>query len=348
MDKFQEFICVQHCSSGESYLEAQNPNLLVPRVLKARYFLEVHIMEASKGAKARVIWGLVFGKPRIIWRGVCGELYAMGRNEKVSTLLLPYTKFWDSDKIHELFSEDDVKAIQATYVPQRGVSVDTPVTWEYQDDTPLSVEYPPIYSFVRNLEAAKMKRLRRHIPEEIITLILQRLPAKSLLRFRYDCYNDLARINPTSLSLRFDEELEYEDKIFLWNPAIKKIKLLPDALERVGGTKWITLAFGFSHKANDFKVVKILDNYRTTVVEVYSLNAHSWKRISDDNVIRTALRSNGEIVLHESSENKLVSYNVDKDEEKDFADLWDQWFEPGARLSLRADSFSETLFLINT
>ncbi|KAL8123341.1 hypothetical protein AgCh_011347 [Apium graveolens] len=292
MDKFQEFICVQHCSSGESYLEAQNPNLLVPRVLKARYFLEVHIMEASKGAKARVIWGLVFGKPRIIWRGVCGGLYAMGRNEKVSTLLLPYTKFWDSDKIHELFSEDDVKAIQATYVPQR-----------------------------KDEKAPETHPRRNHNSNT---------PKTS------------CKVSPQI------QELEYEDKIFLWNPAIKKIKLLPDALERVGGTKWITLAFGFSHKANDFKVVKILDNYRTTVVEVYSLNAHSWKRISDDNVIRTALRSNGEIVLHESSENKLVSYNVDKDEEKDFADLWDQWFEPGARLSLRADSFSETLFLINT
>lgn len=381
-----------------------------------------------------------------------------------------------------------------------------------------------------------MKRLRRHIPEEIVILILQRLPPKSLLRFRCvqkswyhliqspwfitahaNCqkkyllvgsnHSRWSYFNSFSLSLRFDEaqckeyyrihqqseeyyrihpeedhrflsnvhwyaashglicytcaDLEHEFGVFLWNPAIRKIKSLPDPPERDGATAWITLAFGFSQKANDFKVVKILDNYQTIVVEVYSLNTHSWKTISNDNLIRTyrlsennwvflngtayifgssrkdfqpiivsydtdsdimseistphtwethffhihrsirvlndslviftgnpdecsfnmwvlqqgsdtnkffwekkinvdlgglnsscwdvfALRSNGELVLRESSENELVSYDAEKDEEKDFADSWDQWFESGRKLPLWIDSFSESLVLINT
>lgn len=396
----------------------------------------------------------------------------------------------------------------------------------------------------------KMKKLRRHIPEEIITLVLERLPVKSLLRFKcvnkswyhlirspsfvtahsncqkkyllvgsidVDYYENSTCIHSSSLSLRFDEvqckeyyrihqefeeyykmrpddakwcsrihwyaaashglicytneDLQWERDIFLWNPAIRKLKILPSPPRHPGGVIWITLAFGYCQKANDFKVVKILesceDNYTNQKIEaeVYSLNTNSWKTISEDNLIGTSIvlsskddwvflngkayfrglnlnlnedelcksiivcydtdedimreipspetkknnflsrpirvlngslvyftgkrdensfdmwvlkqggntnkfcwekkinvdlgginkdwevfgiRSNGEIVLHESSENGLISYDVEKDEEKDFADSWDKWFEPGRRLSLRVDSFSESLVLIDT
>lgn len=42
-----------------------------------------------------------------------------GRDETVSTLFHPGTKFWDTDKVRELFSDGDAKAILATSVLQR-------------------------------------------------------------------------------------------------------------------------------------------------------------------------------------------------------------------------------------
>lgn len=61
-----------------------------------------------------------------------------GRNERVSTLFQPGTKVWDPDKIHELFSDADAKAILATYVPQRSV-VDR-IVWSRSTDDLYSVK----------------------------------------------------------------------------------------------------------------------------------------------------------------------------------------------------------------
>ncbi|KAK1357921.1 hypothetical protein POM88_051177 [Heracleum sosnowskyi] len=402
------------------------------------------------------------------------------------------------------------------------------------------------------MQQQKMKKLQRPIPEEIIILILERLPPKSLLRFKcvQKSWNHLIRspsfvtahsncqkkyllfgamyrehsyefddlyVHSSPLSLRFDEvqckeyyrihqqydeyhkmhpedadyysrvlwyaashglicytndHMEYERDIFLWNPAIRKLKILPSPPRPPGLVLWLALAFGYCQKANDFKVVKILNSQaykfakQTIEVEVYSLNTNSWKTINGDNLIHTitvsqhdwvflnstayfrgsnceaeptseyystivsydtdkdimkeiptpetrdnfffsyrsilvlndslvyftgkphehsfnmwvlkqggdtdkfcwekkinvnvnlgqvkdskvlAPRSNGEILLHETSANVLVSYDAEKDDDEDFADSWEKWFEPGRiQLSLRADPFSESLFLINT
>lgn len=42
-------------------------------------------------------------------------VYRLGGD--VSTLFYPGTKIWDSDKVYNLFGDDDAKAILGTFVP---------------------------------------------------------------------------------------------------------------------------------------------------------------------------------------------------------------------------------------
>lgn len=125
----------------------QSPVLLVSRVLKSKYFLDVHITHASKDGKASFIWTsisqvkeyLVNGFRWVIEDGQSVvatqdpwlaqkadfmvdklQMYE-GRDEKVATLFHPGTKFWDADKVRGLFSISNSNAILATSVPQRQV-----------------------------------------------------------------------------------------------------------------------------------------------------------------------------------------------------------------------------------
>lgn len=81
-------------------------------------------------------------------------------------------------------------------------------------------------------------------------------------------------------------EYKVDDKIYLWNPSIRKLKSLPDqdiVVSTRGRPKKImasTLGFGFHRAGNDYKVVRIVkficDIYQ---VKVYSLRLDSWRRI---------------------------------------------------------------------
>lgn len=91
-----------------------------------------------------------------------------------------------------------------------------------------------------------------------------------------------------------DLTLDYNSRIYLWNPAIRKLKLLPHSswisniykLDFKGATCKMSLAFGYSPKVNDYKVVKIMI-YRmkkyskvcSSIVDVYSLGSNSWNGI---------------------------------------------------------------------
>lgn len=125
----------------------QDPQLLVSRVLRARYFPDVSILEARKGVKPSFIWTSIWQAKESLASGfhwVIGDGHSVvatrdawlalkpnhkvdnlqmyeRRNETVSTLFQAGTKFWDSIKIRELFSEGDANAILATSVPQRQV-----------------------------------------------------------------------------------------------------------------------------------------------------------------------------------------------------------------------------------
>lgn len=80
----------------------------------------------------------------------------------------------------------------------------------------------------------------------------------------------------------------------LWNPFIRKTKIIPDPPPRSGissSTEWVTLAFGFCPNANDFKVVRIMyyslrkGEISKTVADVYSLTTNSWKTTYNINLI---------------------------------------------------------------
>lgn len=51
----------------------------------------------------------------------------MGRGETVNSLFYPGTKSWDADRVYNSFTNDDAKAILATFVPQR--SVEDRIVW---------------------------------------------------------------------------------------------------------------------------------------------------------------------------------------------------------------------------
>ncbi|XP_059650079.1 F-box/kelch-repeat protein At3g06240-like [Cornus florida] len=77
--------------------------------------------------------------------------------------------------------------------------------------------------------------------------------------------------------------------IYLWNPALRRMKTLPEppSLDPTLGAFYsVYVAFGFDYRGNDYKVVEIicfppkLDKNSLFIVNVYSLSTDSWRRIS--------------------------------------------------------------------
>ncbi|WOG92763.1 hypothetical protein DCAR_0312039 [Daucus carota subsp. sativus] len=93
-----------------------------------------------------------------------------------------------------------------------------------------------------------------------------------------------------------DLELEYDSHIYLWNPAIRRSKLLPPSslfldifkLEFKGKVFKMSLAFGYSSSRDDYKVVKVMiyclekGAKWLSLVDVYSLRSNSWKEIGQE------------------------------------------------------------------
>ncbi|KAF5934157.1 hypothetical protein HYC85_030328 [Camellia sinensis] len=79
--------------------------------------------------------------------------------------------------------------------------------------------------------------------------------------------------------------LHEQDRYFLWNPSIRKSMAMPKPTVK---TSMHSHGFGFDPRTNDYKLVRIADFYPTklpnqkptTHIEVYSLNAGSWKMSS--------------------------------------------------------------------
>ncbi|CAL5445159.1 unnamed protein product [Camellia sinensis] len=79
--------------------------------------------------------------------------------------------------------------------------------------------------------------------------------------------------------------LHEQDRYFLWNPSIRKSMAMPKPTVK---TSMHSHGFGFDPRTNDYKLVRIVDFYPTklpnqkptTLIEVYSLNAGSWKTSS--------------------------------------------------------------------
>lgn len=122
----------------------QDPNALVSRVYKARYFPDSHPLRAVKGHEPSFIWsGIWAAKEELLsgFRWVIGDgndirattdpwlrmksdfrvershIYE-GRNEVVSNYFLPNSKLWDISRVQAHFLQEDAKAILAIQVPQ--------------------------------------------------------------------------------------------------------------------------------------------------------------------------------------------------------------------------------------
>ncbi|XP_027116778.2 F-box/kelch-repeat protein At3g23880 [Coffea arabica] len=77
-----------------------------------------------------------------------------------------------------------------------------------------------------------------------------------------------------------------ENDLFLWNPAIRKYKKLPDLAIRLKHGCYIIFGFGYDMLNDDYKVVAIFCVFRggndyETEVRVYSLKHDSWMRIEN-------------------------------------------------------------------
>jgi F-box interacting protein len=84
----------------------------------------------------------------------------------------------------------------------------------------------------------------------------------------------------------------YHYEIVIWNPSIRKYKLLPSSV--YAGSPRRNLGFGYDPDNNDHKFVSI-DCFGSPdvcfAVEVYSLKANSWSDVDDNNVRRYCLNS---------------------------------------------------------
>lgn len=131
----------------------QNPDLLVSRVFKGRYFPDTHVLKAEKGTGSSFLWaGIWTAKEELAagFRWVLGNgndivatkdswlrgkatfrveqnVMYEGRNEVVSSLFLPHEKKWNGPLIRNRFIPHDAEEILKVQIPQR-TSVDR-VVW---------------------------------------------------------------------------------------------------------------------------------------------------------------------------------------------------------------------------
>ncbi|XP_074324343.1 uncharacterized protein LOC141661258 [Apium graveolens] len=126
----------------------QNPNSLVARVYKERYFPDVHVLKATQGQGSSFIWAGIWAakeeftqgfrwllgssddivattdpwlKNKVKFRLEHNQLYT-GKQEKVSSLFLPGKKEWNTILIKNNFLQEDAEAILASRIPQRTVA----------------------------------------------------------------------------------------------------------------------------------------------------------------------------------------------------------------------------------
>ncbi|XP_075664243.1 F-box/kelch-repeat protein At3g06240-like [Castanea sativa] len=88
---------------------------------------------------------------------------------------------------------------------------------------------------------------------------------------------------------------ELSSRLFLWNPAIREYKVIPDPPSYVHSPSNVcydypTFAFGYDHIFNDYKLVQIgtystvlydlIDQILHPVVHIYNLSTNSWRQIN--------------------------------------------------------------------
>jgi|UniRef100_A0A2N9ER57 F-box interacting protein len=141
--------------------------------------------------------------------------------------------------------------------------------------------------------------------------------------------------------LRYQQPCDHHFRIVLWNPAIREFKLLPTNPVHCPSPnphvrhEFNGFGFGYDHKSNDYKVVRIVifwdftpyldwngnGYYCPPLVEVYTLSTDSWRQIDavldasiDDYVRNSQFYLNGAYHWHgyidEKPSDAIVSFNM--------------------------------------
>ena len=154
------------------------PDLLVSRVLKAKYFPKSSMLHANKGGNSSSVWVGIWqvkemlkdgcrwvvgnGKDIVATKdhwlrnkaGFCVEDFHgyAGRSEYVNSFFYPGTKTWDEGKVKQMFTMADANAILATRVPQH--EVEDRIVWSSSKDGIYTAKAGYKYWHDRNIDSS--------------------------------------------------------------------------------------------------------------------------------------------------------------------------------------------------
>ncbi|KAG5530563.1 hypothetical protein RHGRI_025499 [Rhododendron griersonianum] len=80
--------------------------------------------------------------------------------------------------------------------------------------------------------------------------------------------------------------LEHSRVLLLWNPSIKKVKILPNPRFQSCSAYELAHGFAFVPRANDYKVVRLIPDMveGSSKVEIYTLSTNSWRTWIGDGI----------------------------------------------------------------
>lgn len=141
-----------------------NPNSLVARIYKARYFANTHLFDASRGGGVSFIWSGLWQAKEALKKGfkwvlgdgedirIFEDPWVRGKENymvdntytgiasgtKVCELFIPGEKQWDISKVHNLVTNYDAKIFLAIPIPRN--QVPDRIAWNFTNDGKYSVK----------------------------------------------------------------------------------------------------------------------------------------------------------------------------------------------------------------
>ncbi|KAL5767052.1 hypothetical protein ACOSQ2_013835 [Xanthoceras sorbifolium] len=130
------------------------------------------------------------------------------------------------------------------------------------------------------------------LPDDMIIEILSILPVKSLIRFRCISKSWYALVRSSFISKYLKNDHNMHLVVDLYNIATKELRTLPK-IEAPFSRYFLNVGFGFDPLSNSYKLVflepKLVEcttgtgSNRSHIVEVYTLNSHSWRNVKGCN-----------------------------------------------------------------
>ncbi|XP_021731453.1 putative F-box protein At3g16210 [Chenopodium quinoa] len=147
---------------------------------------------------------------------------------------------------------------------------------EYDHDSLLTIFYPGLSFTIFSYENLSVKTVFKIRPA-----VLE--PVSDIRICHYDVLSNCCVYGPCNgLFLVTLRRVYYDDPVcetvfvfLLWNPATREVFKLPDT----EGIKSSCAGVGFDDITNDYKVVNFDDTTNSSIVQLYSLAANSWKEV---------------------------------------------------------------------